>query len=99
MTLAINMNIKKPHVVACMVSFALFGLYLESHPGLKNIWIRRDDSGVHRANLRSLLRYTISPIWNWVLWRMEFLDANGLVFVPVVSIILLKSWKYLTTKQ
>ena len=64
-------------IYSFIVSFILFGLYVELNPQMTNIWWRIDTNGNKQLVISNLFRLIFAPLdylfyWNPIAWDINF---------------------------
>ena len=70
-------------LVGACVAFVAYLAYLETSPRYGGIWIRPDDNGVRRVNLRSLHAYMKEPLRNRIFWQPCNFDMNWIIIITM----------------
>ena len=75
-------------ILGYLVYLAIFSIYLEVSPKLKNIWIRRDSNNVIHFRPAGILLMLLKPFTNIFFWYPSLWDINYYVGGYIFTLIL-----------
>jgi hypothetical protein len=71
-------------LIATIVSFIIFAIYVEINPQLTNIWYRFNSSGVKVISLGGLFELMKAPLFNNYYWQLQFWDINYFIYLLLI---------------
>ena len=82
-------------VYSFIISFILFGLYVELNPQMTNIWWRIDSNGNKRLVISNLFRLIFAPLEYLFYWNPNAWDLNFFIWWIIIYIIFVLYDKYI----
>jgi hypothetical protein len=73
-----------------IITFILFGLYVELNPQMTNIWWRIDDTGHKQLIISNLFRLILAPLQYVFYWNPTVWDINFFIWWIIIYIIWVK---------
>jgi hypothetical protein len=82
-------------VYSFIISFILFGLYVELNPQMTNIWWRIDSNGSKRLVISNLFRLIFAPLEYLFYWNPNAWDLNFFIWWIIIYIIFVLYDRYI----
>ena len=73
-----------------IITFILFGLYVELNPQMTNIWWRIDDTGNKQIVISNLFRLILAQLQYLFYWNPTVWDINFFIWWIIIYIIWVK---------
>ena len=82
-------------IYSFIITFILFGLYVELNSHMTNIWWRIDDAGNKQIIISNLFRLIFAPLkylfyWNPIIWDINFFIWWIIIYIIICQIYIIK---------
>jgi len=81
-------------IYSFILSFILFGLYVELNPQMTNIWWRIDSNGNKQVVISNLFRLMLAPFQYLFYWDLNAWDINFFIWWLIIYFIFVIIEKY-----
>jgi len=83
-----NLNNLNNLIYAFIVSFIIFGIYVEVNPKMTNIWFRVNSEGIKTVQLDNLLMLMTGPLRYIFYWFPNYWDINYFIYLIIAFVII-----------
>ena len=75
-------------ILAFIISFVIFAIYVEVNPKMTNIWYRVNSEGIKTIQLDNLLQLISGPFRYIFYWFPNYWDINYFIYLIIIFIII-----------
>ena len=75
-------------ILAFIISFVIFAIYVEVNPKMINIWYRVNSEGIKTIQLDNLLELISGPLRYIFYWFPNYWDINYFIYLIITFIII-----------